>query len=105
MDGKAPYCRQDQPQRNTVDQRPDAQFFELLARKVRSDDKERHHHQVFADFFDYVIENNGEFPTKKQVCDKMRELNVCGDNETTIGRRSSSVRAWLRWIFNLPNLA
>ena len=62
-------------------------------------------HQVFADFFDYVIENNGECPTKKQVCDKMRELNVCGDNETTIGRRSSSVRAWLRWIFNLPNLA
>ena len=62
-------------------------------------------HQVFADFFDYVIENNGEFPTKKQVCDKMCELNVCGDNETTIGRRSSSVRAWLRWIFNLPNLA
>ena len=62
-------------------------------------------HQIFADFFDYVIVNNGELPTKQQVCDKMRELNVCGDNETTIGRRSSSVLGWLRWIFNLPNLA
>ncbi|MGE9984118.1 type II restriction enzyme [Desulfovibrio sp. SGI.169] len=61
-------------------------------------------HQIFAIFFDHVIESNGELPTKQQVCDKMRVLNVCGDNETTIGRRASSVLGWLRWIFNLPNL-
>lgn len=61
-------------------------------------------HQIFANFFDYVIENNGELPTKQQVCEKMRELNVCGNSESTIGRRSCSVLSWLKWIFNLPNL-
>lgn len=61
-------------------------------------------HQIFADFFDYVIENNGELPTRRQVCDKMCELNVCGNNESTIERRSSSVLSWLKWIFNLRNL-
>ena len=61
-------------------------------------------HQIFTDFFDYVIAN-GEQPSKQQVCDRMRELNVCGNSASTIERRSSSVLGWLRWIFNLPNLA
>lgn len=61
-------------------------------------------HQIFADFFDYVIDN-GDQPSRQQVCTRMRELNVCGDSESTIIRRSSSVLSWLKWIFNLPTLA
>ena len=60
-------------------------------------------HKIFADFFDHVIAN-GDQPSKQEVCSRMRELNVCGDSESTIGRRASSVLGWLRWIFNLPNL-
>lgn len=62
-------------------------------------------HRIFAYFFDYVINNNGYLPTKKQICDEMRELNVCNDSESTIERRSSSVLSWLKWIFNLLTLA
>ena len=61
-------------------------------------------HQIFADFFDYVIAH-GDQPSKQEVRSRMQELNVCGDNETTIGRRSSSVLGWLKWIFNLPHLS
>lgn len=61
-------------------------------------------HRIFADFFDYVIDNNGELPSKQQVCDKMRELNVC-KSESTMERRACSVLSWLKWIFNLPHLA
>ena len=62
-------------------------------------------HEIFAYFFDYIIDNNGDFPDKQQVCNKMKELNVCNNSESTIGRRSSSVLSWLKWIFTLPNLA
>lgn len=62
-------------------------------------------HQIFSYFFDYIINNDGNLPTKECVCKKMRELNVCGTNVSTIERRSSSVISWLKWIFNLPNIA
>ncbi len=58
-------------------------------------------HQIFADFFDYMVEN-GEQPTKKNIENKLREYNVC--NEGQISRRASSVNGWLRWIFNLTRL-
>lgn len=58
-------------------------------------------HQIFAEFFDYVIEN-GELPSSKEVQTKMRILNVC--NEGQIARRANSVVGWLRWIFNLTKL-
>ena len=61
-------------------------------------------HQIFADFFDYVINSNGDFPNSQQICTRMRELNVCGKNDSTIKRRSYSVLSWLKWIFNLPKL-
>lgn len=58
-------------------------------------------HQIFADFFDYMIEN-GEAPSNKEIENKMRILNVC--NEGQIVRRANSVLGWLRWIFNLTKL-
>jgi hypothetical protein len=58
-------------------------------------------HQIFADLFDYMIEN-GETPSNKEIENKMRILNVC--NEGQIVRRANSVLGWLRWIFNLTKL-
>lgn len=59
-------------------------------------------HQIFAEFFEYVLENDGEIPDKELVKKRMRELNVC--NESQIDRRSQSVRCWIRWIFGLVEL-
>lgn len=60
-------------------------------------------HQIFAEFFDMIINNSGELPDKRIIQDRMRELNVC--NEGQIVRRSTSVRSWLKWIFNLTRLS
>jgi len=59
-------------------------------------------HQIFADCFDMVLENDGEMPGKNVIENMMREYNVC--NERQIVRRAGSVQGWLRWIFNLRNL-
>lgn len=58
-------------------------------------------HQIFADLFDYSIEK-GELPERNTIIQKMQYYNVCGRSQ--IGRRASSVSAWLRWIFNLIKL-
>lgn len=60
-------------------------------------------HQIFAEFFDMIIDNSGELPDKIIIQDRMRELNVC--NEGQIVRRSTSVRCWLKWVFNLTKLS
>lgn len=60
-------------------------------------------HQIFAEFFDSIVENLGELPEKEEIQIRMRELNVC--NEGQIARRSTSVRSWLKWIFNLTKLS
>lgn len=60
-------------------------------------------HQIFAEFFDSIIKNLGELPEKEDIQSRMRELNVC--NESQIIRRSTSVRCWLKWIFNLTKLS
>ena len=59
-------------------------------------------HQIFAECFDMVIQNDGEMPDKKTIENLMRKYNVC--NEGQIIRRASSVQGWLRWLFNLRNL-
>lgn len=59
-------------------------------------------HQIFADCFDMVIQNDGEMPDKRTIENLMREYNVC--NEAQIVRRASSVQGWLKWLFNLRNL-
>ena len=58
-------------------------------------------HQIFADFFDKVIES-GELPDKKEIALEMRKLKVCGEGQVV--RRASSVYGWLKWIFNLTKL-
>lgn len=55
-------------------------------------------HQIFHELFEVVL-NTGEIPSKRYIENKMRELNVCGEN--LISRRSSSVKGWLYWIYGL----
>lgn len=57
-------------------------------------------HQIFNDLFKTAFDS-GIIPDKKYVVNKMKELNVC---EKSMGRRSSSVIAWLNWIFSLTNI-
>lgn len=57
-------------------------------------------HQIFHELFEVVL-RTGQIPEKRYIADKMRQLQVCGEN--LIGRRSSSVRGWLYWIVNLIN--
>lgn len=58
-------------------------------------------HQIFADFFDLMIET-GDMPSKKNIETEMRILHVCDEGQ--IVRRASSVYGWLKWIFNLTKL-
>lgn len=57
-------------------------------------------HQIFHELFEVMV-RIGEIPDKKYVITKMRELRLCSEN--LIDRRSSSVRGWLYWMFNLVN--
>ena len=58
-------------------------------------------HQIFADLFDFVIEN-GVIPERDIVEIYMKKYNVCG--EKVMERRASSVQGWLEWIFNLTRI-
>ncbi len=58
-------------------------------------------HKIFRSLFEYVI-RHGEFPELEVVEELAREYNVCSPN--LIKRRSQSVLAWIKWIFNLQNL-
>ncbi len=55
-------------------------------------------HQIFHDLFEETL-RAGEVPEKQRICQKMRELTVCGPN--LILRRASSVAGWLRWMLSL----
>lgn len=58
-------------------------------------------HRIFAELFDEMIAT-GEMPGKQEIIAKMRALHVCG--EKLVGRRSSFVSTWLKWIFDLTRV-
>lgn len=58
-------------------------------------------HQIFHDIFAVAI-RTGKIPEKDFICNRMRQLNLCSEN--LIERRSSSVRGWVKWIFDLVNV-
>ena len=60
-------------------------------------------HQIFHDLFEICLSIN-EIPDRVTVINKMKELNVCRQNEEVINRRASSVIGWLKWIVNLINV-
>ena len=55
-------------------------------------------HKIFMEFFDKAFEC-GEIAQINDIKKRMTELNVC--KEAEIHRRASSVRSWLKWIFDL----
>jgi hypothetical protein len=56
---------------------------------------------VFNKAFEYIIQNN-KIPNKKEVCDIMHSAHL-SINQTTIGRRSSTVVSWIDWILRIAN--
>lgn len=44
--------------------------------------------------------SNGEIPKTNEVCKIMSTCDL-GISQTTMERRSSTVRGWIDWIFNL----
>lgn len=57
--------------------------------------------KVFYETFKLTI-NHGEMPGKQTVCQVMQESNL-SINNTTIDRRSTTVRSWLEWILSQIN--
>lgn len=55
-------------------------------------------HEIFHELFAIYL-NTGELPDKHYAAGRMRALGLCGEN--LIGRRSSSVVGWLRWMAGL----
>lgn len=58
-------------------------------------------HKIFNELF-FETYTTGRLPTRNHIQDKMRKYNVCNDGQ--IDRRSSSVLAWLKWIFKLTKI-
>jgi hypothetical protein len=56
---------------------------------------------VFHKAFGFVIKNN-KIPNKNKICDIMNKAHL-SINQTTIERRSSTVRSWLDWILRTAN--
>ncbi|TFI55145.1 translation elongation factor [Mastigocladus laminosus UU774] len=56
-------------------------------------------HQVFYQIFNSTM-NNGVTPHNNQICEIMSSCNL-RINDTTIKRRSSTVRRWIEWILNM----
>lgn len=58
-------------------------------------------HKIFNELFIQTYTNQ-QFPTKEKIIKIMLENNVCSKN--LVERRSNSVFAWIKWIFNLTNI-
>jgi hypothetical protein len=56
---------------------------------------------VFYKSFAFIIQNN-RIPDKNEICTIMNGSNL-SINQTTIERRSSTVRSWLDWILRIAN--
>jgi hypothetical protein len=56
---------------------------------------------VFKKSFGFILENN-RIPEKHEICTIMTNSNL-PINQTTINRRSSTVKSWLDWILRITN--
>ena len=55
-------------------------------------------HRIFHELFEEML-RTGKVPGKRRICERMRELRLCGPS--LIERRASSVAGWLRWMRGL----
>lgn len=58
-------------------------------------------HKIFNWIISYYFDNE-EIPNNKEIEIMMKRLNVCNDSQ--IGRRAQSVKAWAKWILDLTNV-
>ena len=56
---------------------------------------------VFYSAFGFIIQNN-KIPNKHEIFEIMKKSNL-SINQTTIDRRSSTVRSWLDWVLRIAN--
>lgn len=81
---------------------------ELLGFKRRSDRLLKlasfiFEHKIFHDLYGMSIKN-GSIPEKQEIVHAMSELYVIkGTSDSMLYRRASTVAAWLKWLFDLPN--
>ncbi|WP_411953206.1 type II restriction enzyme [Alkalibacillus sp. S2W] len=60
-------------------------------------------HQVFKEVYDEYVKNNKQIDNHF-IVERMRQNNLYNINsETTYYRRASTIRGWIKWIYNLPN--
>ena len=57
-------------------------------------------HEIFHHFFG-IMYGNGQLPSTKDIMEQMKLHNMCNEG-STMKRRSSTVKGWLRWIAELP---
>jgi len=58
-------------------------------------------HEAFYKSFESTM-SNGEIPEKNEVCEIMSTCDL-SISQTTIERRSSTVRGWIAWILKLTS--
>lgn len=81
---------------------------ELLGFKRRSDRLLKFasfifEHKIFHDLYGIAIKR-GSIPEKSEIMHVMSELNVIeGTSDAMLYRRASTVSAWLKWLFDLPD--
>jgi len=57
---------------------------------------------VFYKAFGFIIKNS-KLPDKREICNIMNKANLT-INQTTIGRRASTVRGWIDWILRIADV-
>lgn len=57
-------------------------------------------HEIFHHFFG-VVYRTGQLPSREDIVEKMKLHHMCNEG-STMWRRASTVRGWLRWIAELP---
>ena len=58
-------------------------------------------HEIFHHFFG-IMYGNGQLPSAKDIKEHMKLHNMCNEGSTMV-RRASTVRGWLRWMAELPD--
>ncbi|NET05859.1 MAG: translation elongation factor [Symploca sp. SIO2B6] len=76
--------------KNILKKRHQLKYLELIKKILEK--------QIFYKVFELAV-NTGEIPSKQEVCQLMSASNL-GINETTIKRRSTTVRNWINWIWS-----
>lgn len=61
-------------------------------------------HEVFHRLYGEVAHHYGDIPNTDVIAEALCELNVLGDStDSMYYRRAQTVRAWLKWLFDLPD--